>query len=199
MPPSHTALSGDFHILIKSSSFQPLLLQLSRLENEIVQSLTTFPVLPEASFLARNVTPVKIPCGYFSRGGQYYVLLKKQTVLSPESSEVDDDGYDDQIDDDEDEGRVITRTVDVRWPMPQLSLTPEHVQTYPETPVTAILEFPEVVCPPVKDSPPAAIPEFWLELHYCGHSILTCDHYGQNVSNVQVSGVCTNNFLRQIL
>ncbi|GJQ74469.1 hypothetical protein Trydic_g21338 [Trypoxylus dichotomus] len=183
MPPSHTALSGDFHILIKSSTFQPLLLQLSRLENEVVQTLTTFPVLPEANSLLRNVTSVKIPCGYFSKGGQYYVLLKRQPTeeMLAEREEIAE-----EFDEDLDEEDMITRTVDVRWPMPQLSLTPEHVQTYPETPVTAILEFPEVVCPPVKDSPPAAIPEFWLELHYCGHSILTCDHYGQNASNVQV-------------
>lgn len=71
--------------------------------------------------------------------------------------------------------------------MPRLSLTPEHVQTYPESPVTAILEFPEVVCPPVRDSAPTAIPEFWLELHYCGHSLLTCDNH--NTSNVQVNTI----------
>lgn len=74
------------------------------------------------------------------------------------------------------ENLVITRSLDVRWPMPHLSLTPEHVQTYPETPVMAILEFPEVSCPPVSDSPASAIPEFWLELHFCGHSLLTCDN-----------------------
>lgn len=79
--------------------------------------------------------------------------------------------------------------------MPQLSLTPEHVQTYPKRPVMAILEFPEVVCPPVTDSPASAIPEFWLELHYCGHSLLTCDENGSthainnnaNQTNVQVN------------
>lgn len=72
--------------------------------------------------------------------------------------------------------------------MPQLSVTPEDIQTYPERPVMAILEFPEVVCPPVADSPISAIPEFWLELHYCGHSLLTCDNNDsrQNNSNVQV-------------
>lgn len=69
--------------------------------------------------------------------------------------------------------------------MPQLSLTPERIQTYPETPVSAILEFPDVVCPPVSDSPATAIPEFWLELHFCGPSLLTCDT-GQNKSSIQI-------------
>ncbi|XP_044259174.1 uncharacterized protein LOC123007794 isoform X2 [Tribolium madens] len=173
MPPSHIALSGDLHIQITSSSFPPLMLQLSRLEGNIAQPLTTFPVFPEARALSLNTTIVKIPCGYFSKGGQYYILLKKQPIGN---SSV------------EDSNSVITRSLDVRWPMPQLSVTPEHIQTYPETPVMAILEFPEVVCPPVADSPVSAIPEFWLELHYCGHSLLTCDNDDnrQNNSNVQV-------------
>ncbi|CAH0553889.1 unnamed protein product [Brassicogethes aeneus] len=164
MPPSHTALSGDLHVQITSNSFPPLLLQLSRLEGNVAQPLTTFPVYPEATALKKNATIIKIPCGYFSRGGQYYVLVKKQTVPGAENvtSNADDS--------------VVTRSLDVRWPMPQLSLTPEHVQTYPEHPVMAILEFPEVVCPPVADSLASAIPEFWLELHYCGHSLLTCDN-----------------------
>lgn len=80
MPPSHVALSGDLHIQIASSSFPPLLLQLSRLEGNLAQPLTTLSVLPVASALAMNITVVKIPCGYFSRGGQYYVLVKKQPI-----------------------------------------------------------------------------------------------------------------------
>lgn len=90
---------------------------------------------------------------------------------------------------DDQDSSVIMRSLDVRWPMPHLTLTPEHIQTYPETAVSAILEFPEVVCPPVADSPASAIPEFWLELHFCGHSLLTCDNPpdDQNRSSTQVS------------
>lgn len=78
MPFSHTALSGDLHLEILSSSFPPLLLQLARLEDDSTQTLTTFPVFPEAKALSINKTIVKIPCGYFSKGGQYYVLLKRR-------------------------------------------------------------------------------------------------------------------------
>lgn len=80
MPPSHVALSGDLHVQIVSSSFPPLLLQLSRLEDDAARPLLTFPVLPEAGALKINRTLVRIPCGYFSRGGQYYVLVKEQTA-----------------------------------------------------------------------------------------------------------------------
>lgn len=80
MPPSHVALSGDLKVQIVSTSFPPLILQLSRLEGILAQPLTTFAVLPEARALASNSTVVNIPCGYFSRGGQYYVLVKKQPI-----------------------------------------------------------------------------------------------------------------------
>lgn len=180
IPPSHTALSGDLHIQLISSSFPPLLLQLSRLDGDVTETLTTFPVYPEARALKLNKTIVNIPCGYFSKGGQYYVLIKKQSTYMYNGDDGDDDNnrsisissnsYRNRDDD-----LVITKVIDVRWPLPQLSLTPEHVQTYPESPVMAILEFPEAVCPPVTDSPAIALPEFWLELHYCGHSLLTCD------------------------
>lgn len=69
---------------------------------------------------------------------------------------------------------MITKIVDVRWPMPQLTVTPENLKTYPENPVTSILTFPDVQCPPIKGTPASALPEFWLELHYCGHSLLNC-------------------------
>ncbi|XP_060524261.1 uncharacterized protein LOC132700756 isoform X2 [Cylas formicarius] len=164
VPPSHIALSGDLNISIGSSSFLPLVVQLSRLEGNKAQPLTTFPVYPEAGALKRNLTVAKIQCGYFSKGGQYYIQIKRQPILGKNSTS------------DWSDSDVIVRSLDVRWPMPQLSLTPEHVQTYPESPVTAILTFPEVVCPPVVGTAPSAIPEFWLELHYCGHSLLTCDN-----------------------
>lgn len=80
MPPSHVALSGDLHVQIAFTSFTPLLLQLSRLEGNLAQPLTTFPVFFNASALSHNSTIVKIPCGFFSRGGQYYVLVKKKPL-----------------------------------------------------------------------------------------------------------------------
>ncbi|KAL1506427.1 hypothetical protein ABEB36_005798 [Hypothenemus hampei] len=161
IPPSHVALSGDLHIRIVSSSFLPLVFQLSRLEGNSVHPLTNFPIYPEASALNKNLTIIKVQCGYFSRGGQYYVQIKKKPIPGINSSNTDDSG-------------VITKIIDVRWPMPQISVTPENLKTYPENPVTSILTFPEVECLPIKGTPPSVLPEFWLELHYCGHSLLNC-------------------------
>ncbi|XP_066150361.1 uncharacterized protein gogo isoform X2 [Euwallacea fornicatus] len=171
--PSHVALSGDLHIKIVSSAFLPLVVQLSRLEGSTVRPLTTFPVYPEASALNKNLTLVKVQCGYFSRGGQYYIQIKKQPILGINSTESGD-------------SQIITKVIDVRWPMPQLTVTPENLKTYPETPVTSILTFPEVECLPIKGTPTSALPEFWLELQYCGHSLLNCGEGNSNNSNHQV-------------
>lgn len=160
------------HIISISRPIPPLLLQLSRLDGDTVRTLTTFPVLPEANTLSLNRTIVKVPCGFFSKSGLYFILLKMQSVTKNITTGDD---------------LVITRSLDVRWPMPQISLTPEHVETYPERPVMAILEFPGIVCSPKTDNPTIGIPEFWLELHYCGTSLLTCDSsYDVNQTSVQV-------------
>lgn len=68
---------------------------------------------------------------------------------------------------------------DVLWPSANLDVTPEQIATYPERQVTAILEFPRVVCTPMEPSA-----DFWLELLYCGHSsggAVLCD--GKNSSS----------------
>lgn len=118
-----------------------------------------------------------MPCGFFSKSGLYFILLKKQSVSKNATKE----------------SSVITRSLDVRWPMPQVSLTPEHVETYPERPVMAILEFPGIVCSPKMDSPAIGIPEFWLELHYCGTSLISCgSSYDVNQTNAQVSYILEN-------
>ncbi|XP_050312720.1 uncharacterized protein LOC126747859 isoform X1 [Anthonomus grandis grandis] len=170
MPRTHVALSGDLQINIVSESFLPLVVQLSRLEGTVVQPLTAFPVYPEASALRRNLTLVQLECGYFSKGGQYYVQIRKQPIVGVNASD----------------SETLTRVIDVRWPTPQLTVTPENVKTYPEGPVTTILTFPEVKCPP-KD---ALLSEFSLQLFYCGHSLLNCDEglsgEEQNRSSYQV-------------
>ncbi|KAG6440838.1 hypothetical protein O3G_MSEX001511 [Manduca sexta] len=68
---------------------------------------------------------------------------------------------------------------DVLWPSANLDVTPEHIQTYPERQVMAIIEFPRVVCTPIESSA-----DFFLELLYCGHSsggAVLCD--GKNSSS----------------
>lgn len=51
-------------------------------------------------------------------------------------------------------------------------VTPESIVTYPEHSVDVILEFPTVQCTVNENSSQDIdLPEFWLELFYCGHDI----------------------------
>lgn len=157
---------------------------------------------------------MSLPCGYFSRGGIYYLELisnKKDNLLSDDDyegnnssdsfSKRDVSGIAKRVEREVvtiDESQVnsessarnamVTETSDsvvkswkfeVLWPTASLDVTPEQIQTYPERQVTAIIEFPNVVCTPVETGT-----DFWLELLYCGHSsggAVLCD--GKNTSS----------------
>lgn len=56
--------------------------------------------------------------------------------------------------------------------MPQLKVTPESIWTYPQEPLSAILEYPENRCLVPKEVETSEDqPEFWVELLYCGHDV----------------------------
>lgn len=71
--------------------------------------------------------------------------------------------------------RRITTTFNFsicRWPVVKMVVTPESIVTYPEHSVDVILEFPTVQCTVNENSSQDIdLPEFWLELFYCGHDI----------------------------
>lgn len=53
-----------------------------------------------------------------------------------------------------------------------MTVTPESIVTYPEHSVDVILEFPNVQCgADEKSSEDLSLPEFWIELFYCGHDV----------------------------
>ncbi|XP_044756599.1 uncharacterized protein LOC123315099 [Coccinella septempunctata] len=175
VPSSHTTLSGDVDVEIQSSSTAPLSVQLFRLEGNSVQSLANFSVFPEA--LRQNNTKLIIPCGYFSRGGKYYVLARKKNF---------DDFYGDLADNENGETSMVTETIDVKWSMPDLKVVPDHIQTYPRSPVIVTLDFPTESCPPASESLGTTLPEFWFELYFCGHSPTFCDSSGRRNQSYQI-------------
>lgn len=71
--------------------------------------------------------------------------------------------------------------LDVRWPPSILSISPRHLETYPNVSVTALLQFTPTKCSPIQGSP---VPETWLDLIFCGHSLIGCSH--RNSSHHQV-------------
>ncbi|XP_018332214.1 uncharacterized protein LOC108741789 isoform X2 [Agrilus planipennis] len=190
---SHVVLGGDFVVEIISSSFSPLVLELSHLEGESTKILTSLNVYPEARALSLNKTTVKVACGYFIKGGQYYVTLKPQPPRRMGNGTVKNVINSKEV-------PTVIKPLDVRWPTPQLKITPEYVQTYPQKPVRAIIEFPEVKCSPVQEEV-NFVPEFWLELYYCGHSLIECgektlgDNKTQAIYREQVRGFSEHHML----
>ncbi|XP_063381524.1 uncharacterized protein LOC134668013 [Cydia fagiglandana] len=235
LPTSPVALGGDVHVHVHGAS-TPLRLRLARDDDDGRLLLAVMPLALDAE------GRMTLPCGYFTRGGTYYVELLADNFVNDYdnnsvsddrvirdaklndkqvNSEVSNDGnsdkdkrevnskenYDNKGDDEvkrdlnnkgisktnkrvkreESEGRIVETedgvvkswSFDVLWPSAKLDVTPEQIQTYPERQVTAILEFPKVMCAPLLQSA-----DFWLELLYCGHSsggAVLCD--GKNTSS----------------
>lgn len=117
-----------------------------------------------------NITQISVSCLNFLYGGTYELEIVGGNDVEVNSHTLDN--HDERL----------RQQLDVRWPQPKLTVTPESIGTYPEQPVDVILEFPGIECiaPHIQID---NIPEFWLELFYCGHEVY-CD--SANVSSSQV-------------
>lgn len=185
IPSTLVALGGDVHIGVHGASGTGLRVRLAREDDDGRALLATMPL---ALDFEHRMT---IPCGYFSRGGTYYLELvaDKDTYLPDfdNTTELGKREFDKTVKREADDGSLIETgdsvvkswKFDVLWPTATLDVTPEQIKTYPERQVMAILEFPRVVCTPVNSNA-----DFWLELLYCGHSsggAVLCD--GKNTSS----------------
>ncbi|XP_038214003.1 uncharacterized protein LOC119833867 isoform X1 [Zerene cesonia] len=179
IPTTLVALGGDVHIYVRGVTAGSLRVRLARDDDDGRSLLATMPLALDAE------SRLTLPCGYFSRGGIYYleIVADKETFLDFENSTINTIKVKRDVTDggimETGDSVVKSWKFDVMWPTASLDVTPEQIQTYPERQVTAILEFPKVVCTPVQTSA-----DFWLELLYCGHSsggAVLCD--GKNVSS----------------
>lgn len=57
------------------------------------------------------------------------------------------------------------------WPVYQLTVTSESIKTYPEHSVDVILEFPTVQQCAAEGVNAMDLPEFWIEVFYCGRDV----------------------------
>ncbi|XP_051156491.1 uncharacterized protein LOC127278692 isoform X2 [Leptopilina boulardi] len=103
-----------------------------------------------------------IPCGFFSRGGTYSIRLQSKSDPPPPKFANIANLHQVQM----------RSTLDVRWPIPSLSIEPQHLETYPIQPVLATLEYTGVSCQP---TPGVPITTYSLQLIFCGVSVLSCD------------------------
>lgn len=180
----YVAGSGDLHIQLhilsvaepnypilstttvstKSNPVHQLKLQITKIADDSQQTvITNLNIYPD---LRLNVTQIKVSCEHFLYAGLYDL----------EVIYFDPAGVPGLIDE------RMRQRISVTWPLPKLSVMPKSVHTYPEVPVEVILEFPEVECATGPETN-VSVPEFWLEVVYCGREA-NCDI--GNVSKSQV-------------
>ncbi|XP_017122062.1 uncharacterized protein LOC108142603 [Drosophila elegans] len=126
-------------------------LVLQRRRKEVIQNI---PLFPDPRL---NVTQVTVPCQTFLIGGRYemQVVSNLKSVNRSEVTTTLVPAQDERL----------LQTLDVRWPSAEMIVSPVRLRTYPKHPVEVTLRFPEVNC---NQSAGLALPEFWLELIYCG-------------------------------
>lgn len=185
VPTSYISGIGDLHVQLHTDAFstlstlsnspatttspsssialQDLRLQITKLNDGVRNTVGIVDVFPDPRL---NVTQITVPCQYFLYGGQYELEIVGNDIHT------NLDGQDERL----------RQQLDVRWPIPKLSVTPESIGTYPQEPVDVILQFPGVECS-IAQEDVKNVPEFWLELFYCGHDVY-CDN--ANISNSQV-------------
>lgn len=146
------------------SEFNDIRLQITRYDGTDRTTVGAIDVYPDPRL---NVTQVTIPCQKFLYGGLYELEIVGNEITS-------------SIMDNPDER--LRQQLDVRWPQPKISVTPDSIGTFPEQPVDVILEFPGVECI-VPHTQIDNVPEFWIQLYYCGHEVY-CD--STNISASQV-------------
>lgn len=89
VPPAHTALSGDVHVQVTLGPGSPAgpKLKLYRAETgRDPRLLYSAQVLPDARS-STNISIVEIPCGFFSRGGDYYIDVVDVTLNETEAED----------------------------------------------------------------------------------------------------------------
>lgn len=147
-----------------STKHNDVRLQVSRIDGINRTTVTTIAVYPDPRL---NTTQITVSCLNFLFGGAYELEIVGNNI---EGEEIDK--HDERL----------RQQLDVSWPQPKLSATPTTIGTYPQQTVDAILEFPGIDCV-IPHSQIENVPEFWLELYYCGHEVY-CD--SSNVSASQV-------------
>lgn len=151
----------------KQSNDDDVRLQVSRYIGTNRTTVAILDVYPDPRL---NITQITISCLNFLFGGTYELEIVGSNDVDEGANTLDN------------RDERLRQQLDVRWPQPKLSVTPETIGTYPQQPVDVILEFPGVECI-VPHTQLDSVPEFWLELYYCGHEVY-CD--SANVSSSQV-------------
>ncbi|PSN38518.1 hypothetical protein C0J52_22131 [Blattella germanica] len=150
VPQNYTALSGDLEVKLIGTQPRKITGRLHLLRASTDQTFVAIAAVP----ITNESSSVKFPCGVVALGGHYQIKFISNDI-SEEAEIVE----------------AKPEELDVFWPVAHLSLDSKEDKTYPESPVKAILEFPDKKCEVAAGS---VNPELWMELIYCGHSLTGC-------------------------
>lgn len=151
----------------ESSGDDDVRLQVSRYTGTNRTTVAILDVYPDSRL---NTTQITISCLNFLFGGTYELEIVGGNDVDEGANTLDN--HDERL----------RQQLYVRWPQPTLSVTPESIGTYPQQPINVILQFAGTECI-VPQTQLDSVPEFWLELYFCGHEVY-CD--SANVSSSQV-------------
>ncbi|EAT36119.1 AAEL011783-PA [Aedes aegypti] len=166
VPASYTAQMDDLDIQLQTedkaaaelmaNDATDLKLQISHVKPTGGTTISLLDIKPDAN---HNVTQIKIPCGYFMHGGLYELSIEQPAAIDAANAGMEFD-------------ERLRQQLNVSWPTPTVSLVPSTISTYPEELVRGSLQFADVRCPNAMaiDDDSVDVPEFWLELVYCGHN-----------------------------
>ncbi|XP_054084951.1 uncharacterized protein LOC105210728 isoform X2 [Zeugodacus cucurbitae] len=170
-----------------NQSMPPPTKVLQRRRKEVVQNI---PVFPDPR---HNVTQISVPCQTFTRGGLYEMQVVTNLKTTAPVAALNGSHTHEPLPTmttttlmpviDE----RLRQTLDVRWPSADMQVTPTRLRTYPDQPVEVVLRFPEVNCERAwHESNSLDLPQFWLELIYCGKQRSCSDVSPQNVSKSSI-------------
>ncbi|XP_055539211.1 uncharacterized protein LOC129726482 [Wyeomyia smithii] len=145
-------------LMTQQGTEEDLKLQISLVKPSGGTRISRLDIVPDVN---HNVTQIKIPCSYFMYGGNYELSVERSTASH--SSSVSPVELDERL----------RQQLNVSWPKPTVSLVPGTISTYPGEVVRGTLQFPDARCPSstvVVNDESVDVPEFWLELVYCGHN-----------------------------
>ncbi|XP_053696681.1 uncharacterized protein LOC128743987 [Sabethes cyaneus] len=158
---SSSSTSGELMMTQHATAGQEdLKLQISLVKPTGGTSISRLDIVPDVN---HNVTQIKIPCSYFMYGGIYELSVERSFTASQSSSSADPVEFDERL----------RQQLNVSWPTPTVSLVPGTISTYPEEIVRGTLQFSDARCPSstvVVNDESVDVPEFWLELVYCGQN-----------------------------
>lgn len=118
VPTSYTSGNADLHVQLHSAPLlesqkpmQDLRLQVTRLDDATRTIIAIVDVLPDPRL---NVTQITVSCQHLLYGGQYELEIVGNDIHSTIMESQDE---------------RLRQQLDVRWPMPKLSVTPESIGT----------------------------------------------------------------------